>query len=69
MSEFHLQESLKVRPSIRTELLKDSRGPLITRIGVSFKGSFKGVYRVSIVGFYNIGALIIRMGFPLKGSM
>ena len=27
------------------------------------KGSFKGSFRGSIVGFYDIGALIIRIGF------
>ena len=27
------------------------------------QGSFKGVYRGSIVGFCDIGALIIRIGF------
>ena len=29
----------------------------------SFKGYLTGVYKKSKVGFYNIGALIIRMGF------
>ena len=32
----------------------------IGRLG-SFKGFLKGVYKGSIVGFYNIGALIIRI--------
>ena len=33
----------------------------------SFKGFLKGFYEGSIVGFYNTGALRIRIGFPLKG--
>ena len=30
---------------------------------VPLKGSLKGFYKGSIIGFYNIGALVIRIGF------
>ena len=36
---------------------------LIIRVGFPLKGSFKRYYQGSIVGFYDIGALIIRIGF------
>ena len=37
-------------------------GALIIRIGFQKKGSLKGSYKGSIVGFSSIGALIIRIG-------
>ena len=37
-------------------------GALIIRIGFPLKGSFNGVYKGSVVGFFSIGALIIRIG-------
>ena len=33
------------------------------RIGFPLKGSFKEAYKGSIVGFYSIRALIMRIGF------
>ena len=38
-------------------------GLIFLRIGVPLKGSFKGVYKGAVVGFYGIGAFIIRIGF------
>ena len=43
--------------------LAPNTGTLIVRIGFPLKGSLKGVYKGSIVGFNNIGALIIRIRF------
>ena len=42
--------------------VKPSLGASIVRIGF-LQGSLKGVYRGSTVRFYDIGALIIRIGF------
>ena len=42
-------------------MFADTLGALIIRIGFLERGSFKGVYKGSIVEFYNIGALLIRI--------
>ena len=39
------------------------------RLGFLLRGYFKGVYKGPIVGFYNVGVLIIRVGLGLGDTL
>ena len=50
-------------PPARNLYKSDEHRGLNTGDGVPLKGSFEGIYKGSIVGFCNIGALVIGMVF------